>query len=245
MEQKSGCTFHDARAVRRAAFTRTELLASLAALASIVVVAVPVLAAPRARSEVVQCLNNVRQIGRAVQVWDTEYSDDPPWVTRVSDGGTVPNSGSKIANAWYEFAFLSNQLTTPRTLACPADDKVKVASDFSNDPERGYLAPTFRSAATSYSINLHAMARLPGTMLCADLNLRFRASPSSCFYAQNPYSFFVPFAPGERLWTNAVHGPIGNVVLVDGTVMETTSAQLQPILTLSAINGILDFIKAR
>ena len=40
----------------------------------------------------------------------------------VSRGGTRPDSGFKAGNAWFEFTALSNELVTPRILACPADD---------------------------------------------------------------------------------------------------------------------------
>jgi hypothetical protein len=228
---------------RESAFTRLELFACVVCVAFMGAVVWPVLATTRSQSDIAQCLNNLRRIGIAVQSWSTDHSYDPPWVTRVSDGGTWPDTGSKPANAWYEFSFLSNQLTTPRILACPADVPVKLAADFSADPARGYLATGFRANATSYAINLHTMSRQPTTLLCADSNLRFYVA-GSCPYALNPVSLDAT-TPGVQLWTNAVHGAMGNIVLEDGSVSETTSAQLQLALTLSEINGVLHFMKAR
>jgi hypothetical protein len=232
-------TRHDSKAIHQChAFTRLELVACLAGLAVLVSLALPALAATTSRSHVVQCLNNLRQVGRGVQVWGADHQNDPPWRTLVSDGGTQPNSGTKPGNAWFEFTAMSNEIFTPRILACPADAGVQVATDYS-----AYL--TLKQFATSYLINLHNLGSAPQTVLCGDRNVRFSPGSTSCAYGVNNVSSYDLLAPSGNAWTNAVHSFQGNVVLMDGSVFETTSTQLHAALGRSDENGTVHLLKAR
>ena len=150
------------------AFTRIELLAVGAALALLALIVAPAFATNRADSERAACFNNLRQIGRAVQMWGSDYQNDPPWRTLVSKGGTQPESGLTAKIAWFEFAVMSNEVVTPRILACPADVEARVASEFSSETARGYMATGFRGLATSYFINMHSVSATPVSILGGD-----------------------------------------------------------------------------
>ena len=219
-----------------AGFTRIELFACVACAALLAALALPVFATSRSRSDVVQCLSNLRQVGLAVQMWGADYQDDPPWrMTNPSLGG---GSGPPPGNAWFWFASMSNQLATPRLLACPADNEVLVASDFPT-----YVSSGFRSAATSYSINLHTLARTPAAPVFGDRNISL-SGPVTCPYAATAWRF-VATGGGLNGWTNAIHGEQGNVVLMDGSVMETTSEQLRSVMLRSDPFGSFHLLTAR
>jgi len=114
-------------------FTRLELAAAIIGLTLLCAVALPLLGVTRADSDRVACLNNLRQMGRAAQMWASDHTLQFPWRTSISDGGEfIPTPGStagqpRPGNAWAEYAFMSNEVVTPRILACPADTGVKVA----------------------------------------------------------------------------------------------------------------------
>ena len=220
-------------------FTRIELLAVLMAMTLLTALALPVLAASTANSQIAQCLNNLRQMGRAVQMWGTEHQYDPPWRTFVSDGGTRPNSGSKPGNAWFEYSYLSNELATPRILACPSDSGVLAARDFAE-----YQSAAFRANATSYFLNLHTLSTQPANAVFGDRNVRFNVG-TLCPYANNTVNLQFPMGPNPNIWTNAVHGRQGNLALMDGNVLPTISAQASAIFETSALNGTTCFLKPR
>jgi hypothetical protein len=67
--------------------------------------------------------------------------------------GHIPPSGSKPGIAWFEWAFLSNYLVTPRILACPADEPVVTASSFDQ-----FVQANFRANALSYTVALDTFA---------------------------------------------------------------------------------------
>jgi len=208
------------------AFTRLELLAVLGGVFLLLALAAPALCSGRAGSQTAACLNNLRQLGRAVQMWGADHGNEPPWVTSTIDGGefiTLPgssNGGARPGLTWGEFAFMSNQIVTPRLLACPADAGVLVARDF---PE--YTSTIFRNRATSYFVNLHTTFEFQRGPLFGDRNVRFFVVGGCALGPNNTVGVFTSIP--NVVWTNAVHGVQGNLVQVDGSVNVTTSEEMR------------------
>ncbi len=212
------------------AFTRVELCACLAAGALLVLLALPALATSQSRGQVAQCLNNLRLAGRAVQMWASDYNSMmPPWRTLQSEGGTMPMVGSKIGNTWIEYAYLSNQLVTPRILACPSDAGVLVARDFGE-----FLSTPYRGNAVSYFINLHSSLDNPAAALFGDRNLRLTGSALGCSFVL--YNNVLEYSAATA-WTNGVHEQTGNLVTMDGGAAQTRTPELQTALLHSQAEG--------
>jgi competence protein ComGC len=229
LAEKSGAGWARRSAGRgRQAFTRVELCACLAAGALLVLLALPALATSQSRGHVAQCLNNLRLMGRAVHVWAGDYQNQPPWQTLQQDGGLMPASGTRQGLAWFDLAFMSNALVTPRILACPADRIGVMAKDFGD-----YITPTFRNNATSYILNLHSLSGYPEGLLFADWNMKLNAGAQACATRVNNVASFSLQAGSGNGWTNKVvspnnlHGFSGNIAVMDGSVSETTSEQLR------------------
>ena len=226
------------------AFTRIELAATIAALALMAALALPLLATTRADSERAECLSNLRQFGRGAHLWAADHTGQLPWRTLVSRGGTQPDPGSppKAGVTWFEFSTMSNDLATPRILACPADAGVRVASEFSTHNQRGYMSAGFRSQATSYFVNIHTLMEFPATVLIGDRNVAFQSVTSCSFGLNNVNSFITALTPG---WTNAVHGLEGNLLKIDGSATTTTPEQFRQAFQATDDNGIEHLLKAR
>lgn len=111
-----------------------------------------------------------------------------------------------------------------------------MASEFSNDASRGYLATGFRGLATSYFINIHSVSATPLSIVGGDRNLRL-TGPTACVFGLNNASSFNLFGSGTDLWTNALHGLRGHILKMDGSVLETTSRQFQAAFILSEGNN--------
>ena len=208
-----------------AAFARLELAALVVMLALLGLLALPLLAATRADSDRAGCFNNLRLLGRAITMWGDDRDGLPPWITYVSRGGTRPDGGGKTGNAWVEFTTLSNELVTPRILACPADTGVKVASEFSNMGGRGYMATGLRSLATSYFVNMDNLNRSPAMAVTGDRNIRTDGI-TTCAQGVNNVDYANLVSGGPVFWTNAVHGTQGHVLRTDGGVNYVDSETL-------------------
>ena len=212
---------------RQDAFTRLELLAIIIALLLVAMIAWPLRAGSKGTSQRAACYNNLRQIGFAAQSWADNYGDHVPWATFTTEGGTRPVTGFKAANAWAEFATLSNELVSPHVLACPNDSATRVASHW-DSAFNGFLNSGFRGNALSYFISYHCQPELPRSVVSGDRDFRpSQPPPVSCARGVNNAAGIMLQPPNVVVWTNLVHVGAGHLLFTDGSVEYVASARLQ------------------
>jgi prepilin-type processing-associated H-X9-DG protein len=211
------------------AFSRIELCAVLGALVLAGSVALPAVAT-RARSEQAACVSNLRQIGRAHQVWMNDREGVLPSFVPVSQGG-ARNFPNPSTAAWVQFSILTNELSTPKVLACPSDTK-RPASEFSTNPERGLFHANFRNSAISYFLG-HPVPQTPRGILAGDRNIRVTEAIINCsVFGSSPSSIWVkPTVDTSVRWTNGLHMNAGNFLYLDGQVEQLSNIGLQKVLT--------------
>lgn len=219
------------------AFARADLLAIVAALLVLGTLALPVLANHRSQSDRAVCWNNLRLLGRGFHQWGSDHGERLPWVVPASEGGTSPKSNPLANNTWFHFAVFSNELSTPRILACPSDASRRPANQWSVSPEGGFLHPTYRNCAVSYLLSVDGDPGLNQQLaLSADRNIQHSGVISSC-----SLGFTTAFALNPRAsttgWKADLHGLSGNVLLRDGQVRSTTSTGLRSLLWNDDDNG--------
>jgi type II secretory pathway pseudopilin PulG len=220
------------------AFTLVELIAVCVTLLLLALVIAPAAVASKSDSERMVCFNNLRLMGRGMQTWAGDHNQQLSWWTSIYEGGTFPVVGTKPGNAWYEYVFISNELVTPKILACPSDIGVNRAEDWAQFA----FSTNYRSRAVSYPIHLHASADAPRSLLSADRNFLTMAQ-GNCTALVNTT---VRTDPTFVEWTNgAVHGVFGHVLLMDGSVEFTSTARLKTVLDLVVDNQRLHFLRAR
>jgi competence protein ComGC len=227
------------------AFTRIELLAIVAALFLMALVVVPAAITNKTDSERLICFNNLRLVGRGVQTWAGDHNQQLSWRTPTGDGGTMPDTVVKPGNAWYEYAYVSNELVTPKILACPSDPGVLRARDWGE-----FISPALRANATSYALSLDGSMDVPRTWLSADRNLRSDGPGGGCSSrANNTVGITTAFTPSSSnvAWTNNVHGAFGHVLTTDGAVEFTSTERLKELLWAPRMddNGVTHFLRGR
>ena len=235
-------------------FTRIELAVALACVTLISTMGITVLGDNRERSERVLCANNLRQIGRAFHMWVSDHGGENPWWTPYRDGGSlisntdpgppgnmfnVPGIGPMLAtvrnNAWFQFAFINQELRTPGLLACPSEqNKVRAENFSSSTSSRGYLSVSFRDRATSYFIGLHAMNQHPSSILSGDRTLREDNQNATC--NANVGSVFYLAGTSSSGWLPSLHIAGGNLLLNDGRVEELSISGLAKFLKLPRLD---------
>ncbi len=207
------------------AISRLELMFSLAAVFSLLVIVIPTLANSRPRSARVICANNLRQIGVAQQLWSNEHNDLPPVMVPVNQGGT--RAHPLAANTWLHFAWLSNELATPKVVFCP-NDSGNPAQDFTGDAAGGYLNPNFANRATSYFTSYSGFNSDPQwAIINGDRNVTVQGL-SSCSLLN--VASRIDFRSSSVQWTTNLHSLAGNVQLRDGRVLMTSSEELRALL---------------
>ncbi len=224
------------------AFTRFDLLVVLATGCLLAAVAVPALATSRAQGGLAICANNLRLIGRAFLIWGSDHGGEHPWWVPKAEGGQHPLYSG---NAWVEFAFISNELATPKILACPSDPELHgIATDFSSSSQGGFLNSSYRANALSYFISLDTEASLPAVALSGDRDFNVTGGGAACSTGVNNASF-ISAGRDEIAWTNRVHHGTGNILLNDGQVLHLSSPDLSALMNRGDDNLSLHLLMPR
>ena len=211
---------------RREAFTRIDLavLILIACLGG--AVAAPLFTShSRARSDTLVCQANLSAIGRAYEIWGIDHDSWPPFMVPQAEGGLRQHQ--LAANAYIQFSILSNGLSSPKVLVCPADtNTVRRAKDFSINPDGGLMNPGYANNAVSYMVSFHAQRYMPRSIISGDRNIEPR-NTATCSYAAFPCQAVNQGPSGASKWGDNIHGGKGNLVFTDGSAEETSTAQLR------------------
>ena len=148
------------------AFTVVELLVAAAILALLAALLMPGLDHTPTRAPISHCMNNLRQVGLALQMFaEDENGQFPPQVS-ITNGGSMEFIASN--SPALHFRTLSNYLGGPwRFLHCPADQ--------SKQPLTNQSALTDRNL--SYFISVDAPRALNNAIHAGDRNLEVAGQP--------------------------------------------------------------------
>jgi prepilin-type processing-associated H-X9-DG protein len=157
----------------------------------------------------IACAYNLKEISLAGRIWAGNHGDKYPMDVSVTNGGTMELS-SVGTDVWRNFVVMSNELTMPKLLICPADERDEATN----------FGPNFGNMNISYFVNLDAVEADPQMLLFGDDNFEMgRVSVESGLLH---ISTNTPIA-----WSAARHGHAGNVALTDGSVQQLTTSGLR------------------
>jgi len=152
-----------------------------------------------ANARQINCVNNLKEVGLAYRIWEGDNGDKFPMAVSGIQNGE---------DTFRCYQVMSNELSTPRILACPADTRT-AAVDFNQLENRNI----------SYFVGLDAQDSRPQMFLSGDRNIRGPAKPGNGV---------LNVRPGDKItWTAEMHVNQGNVGLSDGSVQRWPNAGLQ------------------
>ncbi len=194
---------------KTAALTLVEISVVIVAIMIVlIVVLLPALSRPRERSSRISCLNCLKQVGLAAQVFAADNEEKFPWRVSTKAGGSleylnVPNS------AFRHFLAISNELSTPKVLLCPEDKERTTAIDW-----------LIGNQNISYFVGLNASETNVNSILSGDRNLMTNGVPVGTGLVELTTKL-------TAAWTARIHKNAGNVLLGDGHVDALSNNRLQ------------------
>jgi prepilin-type processing-associated H-X9-DG protein len=186
-----------------------ELLIVVVGLAILAALGIAALSEAKDKAMNIHCVCRLKNIGLAQRIFATDNEDLFPWERAVASETNRNNfpdltgltAGDQVVRI---YRTLSNELTTPKIIACSAD---------SRKPAKDWVKVTTNSV--SYFVGLSARESLPQAFMAGDRNLLLNGKDLTGRVELKSG------APVE--WSKKVHRFQGNVAMGDGSVQQLSS----------------------
>jgi hypothetical protein len=205
---------------RNQGLTLFETLIVAFSLVVIVVFLLPPVNSSHAKGPKIRCTNNIKQIGLAFRIWEGDNGDHYPMAVAVTNRGAMESV--LAGNPMRAFQVMSNELSTPKILVCPADTARQWATNFHS---------ILTAKNVSYFVNPDAVEANPQEVMIGDDNLVVRG-------ARVRSGLLTISASDPVAWGSDRHKHTGNLGMADGSCQSATDAGLKAYLSLASTNSL-------
>jgi prepilin-type N-terminal cleavage/methylation domain-containing protein len=198
----------------RWAFTLIELLVVIAIIVILAAMLLPVLNRGKMRAKQIQCVNNLREMGLAFNVFAHDHESRFPMQVATNTGGAMEYvQRGYLTQGEFYFTFrifqtISNELVAAQHLVCPVDTTRSGTNTFANINNRNL----------SYFVGVNAQPGGSTMILAGDRNIAPEmVRPVSIYHLYN----------NSLEWSSDLHRFKGNLLFADSHVELTKSPILR------------------
>lgn len=205
---------------RTLALTMTEVLVIVAVAMSLIIVFAGL---PRAKAKAIRinCLSNLKAGECAFRLWAGDNNNQYPMELSTNNGGA--REWVLEGKAFEVFRVMSNELSTPKILFCPADNRV-CATNWSR----------FDNRHLSYFIGVDAPCRDNTNVPEIKMSL-FLYGDRNLTNDTGPQNGILQLTANQNVgWTVEMHRYKGNICLANGVVLKLNNASLRETVRVSA-----------
>jgi prepilin-type processing-associated H-X9-DG protein len=160
------------------------------------------------KAQRISCVGRLKNIALSFRVFATDHTNLFPMQLSTNYGGSREYIGA--GDVFRHFKALSNELTTPLILICPADNR---------SPAKDFVTDFTNNQKVSYFLGLDADENQPQMLLAGDRNI------TNGLIARKGILELRTNRPAG--WTQTMHRGAGNVALADGSVQQLNALRLQ------------------
>jgi competence protein ComGC len=184
--------------------TLVEVIVIIAVITFFAALLLPALNKGRGNHSRINCVSDLKQIGLAIRIFGNDHGKEFPWRVPLGKGGAEERV--RTGDPSYQFLTMTNELGSPKVLACASDASVSKTGNFTGLSRKNI----------SYFLCLEGDESSPNNLVSGDRNITGGVLMNRLYVLSTKGA--------KASWGKDIHQLAGNIGLSDGSVQQMTTS---------------------